>query len=284
MAERRTERLEERDDRRLDSRADVDRARDLRPLERPQRRLGHVADVHVVARLQAVAVDDARLAPEESVREDGDHARLAVRVLPRPVDVGEAEDDPAQPVQSLPASEVQLRRHLGRAVGGDRTGGVALGRRDHVRVAVAGAPRRDVDEAPGPGATGALEKVEGPEHVDLGIELRIRHRAADGGLSREMDDGLGRLAAEDVVERRGADVDDMEPRGHVDLLPQTAAEIVHDRHPVAGLDAAIDHVGADETRAARHEDLHVAALCGDDREACQGPRGVTGLGAGLGSG
>ena len=81
-----------------------------------------------------------------------------------------------------------------------------------------------------------------------------------------MEDGLGRLAAEDVVERRGADVDDMEPRGRVDLLPLTAAEIVHDRHPVAGLDAAIDHVGADETRAARvTEDLHVAALCGDDR-------------------
>ena len=60
------------------------------------------------------------------------------------------------------------------------------------------------------------------------------------------------------------------------VLPLTAAEIVHDRHPVAGLDAAIDHVGADETRAARHEDLHVAALCGDDRGL---PRSLWGDGA-----
>jgi hypothetical protein len=40
-----------------------------------------------------------------------------------------------------------------------------------------------------------------------------------------------------------------------------AAQIIDDGHLMAGLDATVDHVRADEARAAGHEDLHDAALC-----------------------
>ena len=80
-ARRGSEPLEEGHDRGFDPGADVDGAARLGSLEREPRRLGHVADVHVVTRLEAVAVDDARLAPEQAVGEDGDDTRLSVRVL-----------------------------------------------------------------------------------------------------------------------------------------------------------------------------------------------------------
>jgi hypothetical protein len=53
----------------------------------------------------------------------------------------------------------------------------------------------------------------------------------------------------------------VETRGGVDLVPAPRAEVVDDRHLVARLDTAVDHVRADEARAAGHEDLHDAALC-----------------------
>src|SRR5690606_34641694 len=54
-------------------------------------RLHHVGDEDVVARLLPVAEDGERRALQELRGEDGHHARLAVRVLARAVDVGVAE-------------------------------------------------------------------------------------------------------------------------------------------------------------------------------------------------
>ena len=55
----------------------------------------------------------------------------------------------------------------------------------------------------------------------------------------------------------------METRSGVDVLPPAGAEVVHDDRLVPPLEAAIHHVGADEARAARHQDLHADALWGD---------------------
>ena len=54
-------------------------------------RTRHVAHVHVVARLQAVAEDRERRAIEEATAEDRDDARFAVRILARTVHVAEAK-------------------------------------------------------------------------------------------------------------------------------------------------------------------------------------------------
>src|SRR5215813_3031251 len=80
-----------------------------------------------------------------------------------------------------------------------------------------------------------------------------------------MNDRVGRLGAEDVGERRAADVDHVEPRRRVDLLPPPRAQVVDDGHLVTRLDATIDHVRADESRSAGDEDLHDAALCEGSR-------------------
>ena len=84
----------------------------------------------------------------------------------------------------------------------------------------------------------------------------------------------GVSAPEDVDQRRGPDVRDVEPRGRVDVLAAAGAEVVDDRHLVARLDAAIDHVGADEAGAARHEDLHAAELWGRCRSGKTLVRGL----------
>jgi hypothetical protein len=137
---------------------------------------------------------------------------------------------------------------------------MVLGRWDHIGVPVTGAPGRHVDDAARPGAPAAFEQIDGAQDVDLGVEGWIRDRSGHGGLRREMNDGVGRLGAEDVVHRRAADVDYVEPRRRIDLLSPAGTEVVHHGHLVARFDTAVDHVGADESRAARDEDLHGAAL------------------------
>ena len=194
-ARRRPEALEEGHDRRLDTGAHVHGPTHVDPLEREPGGFGDVPHVDVVSRLEPVTVDDAGLTPQEALREDGDDACLAVRVLARPIDVGQAQDDPAESVERLPASEVELGRHLRDAVRGDGPGGMVLGRRDHVRVAVARAARRHVDDAPHAELPTSLEDVDRSHDVDLRVQARVRDGAADGGLSGQVDHGVGRLGS-----------------------------------------------------------------------------------------
>ena len=50
-------------------------------------RLGHVVDVHIVPRVAAVTEEPGRAPGQHGLGEDGDHAGLTVRVLPRAVHV-----------------------------------------------------------------------------------------------------------------------------------------------------------------------------------------------------
>ena len=88
--------------------------------ERTERRAGDVADVDVVARLAAVAEDPRLLASQSGAEEDRDDARLAVRVLARPVDVSVAERDVVQAVQPVERPQVLLARELRGAVRRER--------------------------------------------------------------------------------------------------------------------------------------------------------------------
>ena len=74
----------------LDAGAHVEGADGLR-VEGAGVRLGHVADVHEIARLLAVAVDAGLLPAQQPPREDRDHAGFTVRVLSWPVDIGVAQ-------------------------------------------------------------------------------------------------------------------------------------------------------------------------------------------------
>src|SRR5439155_17852348 len=75
---------------------------------RRQHRRGHVLDVDEVPLLQAVAEDRRRLAAQHPLEKDRDDATLEARVLPRPVDVSEAEGDVGSGIQTVPGREVLL--------------------------------------------------------------------------------------------------------------------------------------------------------------------------------
>ena len=88
--------------------------------ERGQRRPGDVADVDVVAGLEAVAEDARLLVAGEGAEEDRDDAGLAVRILARPVDVPVPERDVDRPVEAVVRAQVLLGGELRGAVRRDR--------------------------------------------------------------------------------------------------------------------------------------------------------------------
>ena len=88
--------------------------------ERRDRRAGDVADVHVVARLPAVAEDPRLLAAREGAEKDRDDARLAMWILSRPVHVPVAQRDVPRPVEPVVRAQVLLGGQLRRAVRRER--------------------------------------------------------------------------------------------------------------------------------------------------------------------
>src|SRR5690606_18956360 len=100
----------------LNTRADVEDSTNAPALVRSQEGVDHIPHVHVVAALAAVAEDARLLAPAEGVAEDRDHARLAVGVLARAVDVAEAKRRPRHHPGPAIQPDVALRRELALAV------------------------------------------------------------------------------------------------------------------------------------------------------------------------
>ena len=180
---------------------------------RRQRRAGHVPDVDVVALLRAVAEDRRPPPVRDRAQEDRDDARLAVRVLPRPVDVAVAQRDVPRPVEPVPRGEVLLAGQLGRAVRRQRPPLPLLGRRRRALAVDRAAGRREHDLRAV--RERGVEHGDRPEHVHLGVERRLRDRHAHGRLRGEVEDELGPRRVEDVA--RVADVRDVQPRslGHV---------------------------------------------------------------------
>src|SRR5262249_58429676 len=88
--------------------------------------LDEVADVDVVARLLAVAVDLEGPRAEHRLGEDRDDAGLPGSVLPRPVDVAIPEDLGPQAVDDLVIVHVLLDRKLRAAVRRDGVGRMGL--------------------------------------------------------------------------------------------------------------------------------------------------------------
>ena len=113
---------------------------------RASQRLGDVADVDVVTGRVAFAVEGRLLARPEAVAEDRDDPGLAMRALPRAVDVAQTADGMRDAVGGRPGADVGLAGPLRGAVGRDRRGREVLGGRDRRVVAVEGAAGRGVDD------------------------------------------------------------------------------------------------------------------------------------------
>ena len=99
-----------------------------RPAARPRPRAARddVADVDEVAALAAVAEDRRLLAARHPLEEDRDDAALEPGVLPRPVDVREAQRDVRGAVDAVPAGEVLLAALLRDPVRRERRNGDVL--------------------------------------------------------------------------------------------------------------------------------------------------------------
>ena len=121
-----------------------------------EQRVDDVADVDEVAALVAVAEDHRLLAARHALEEDRDDAALEPGVLPRPVDVREAQRRRAsvpwirfQPGEVLLAAllgdpvrrQRQERRGLGRRLGALAVAGAAGRGEDHLRARRGGAAR-----------------------------------------------------------------------------------------------------------------------------------------------
>ena len=143
--------------------------------------------------------------------EDRDDPRLAVGVLPRAVDVARAR-----------ARCTRARAPRGSSAGSRRPpsstrrtarSGAADGSRAPAAIvgdAVERAPRPREHHLAGAGGDRGLAHVERPEHVDLGVEQRLRHRHPHVELRGEVEDHLGTAVTDEVGELRRADVEPVE--------------------------------------------------------------------------
>jgi len=247
--------LVEVDDRRLVAGADVVDAAVLP--ERGDRRSRDISHVHVVAGLEPVAEDARLLAACERAEEDRDDARLAVRILPRPVHVAVAEGDVPRLVKPVVRAQVLLPSELRRAVRGERRQRGRLRGGPVVALAVDRASRRAEHDLRAVSARG-LEHAHGSQHVHLGVVHRLLDRDAHVRLRREMENRLGPKVVDEIVERL-ADVVHVERRlgGHVLALP--VGEGIQDDDLVVTRDERVHHVRADEARSTCHQHTHRGA-------------------------
>ena len=207
----------------------------------------HVAHEDVVARLPAVAEDLRRAVAGEVAHEDRDDAGLAVRVLPRPVDVPVAERHVTAAVEAVVRRQVLLAGELGGAVRRERPPLRALLRRT-VALAVDRAARRSEDHLR-PVAPSCLEHAQRPEHVHVGVVHRIVDGDAYVRLCGEVEAGVRAHLVEDGVGVR-ADVALVEPRALAHVLAPPAREVVEDVDVVPARDERVGYVRADESCAA----------------------------------
>jgi len=185
--------------------------------------------------------------------EDRHHARLAVRVLARPVHVTQATDHVGDALGLRPGLYVRLRRQLGRAIGRQGFGEVVLGRRPRRLVSVQRAAcRREHDRRTA--ARGSLEHVQRALDVDVAVANRVLHRGHHAGLRCQVEDRLRRDLCDDRVQ--GGPVDDVQLAqvrlgGHATRV--AGGQIVDDRHVAALRQQRVYHVRADEAGAAGHD-------------------------------
>ena len=177
-------------------------------------------------------------------------------VLTRPVDVRVAERHEGKLVLGLVEERVELAGALADAVGAERVRRMRLGRGEGLLLAVDRTARGDEHDATDTRLARGLEEVDRAEDVDAGVEERVRHRAADVHLCGVVVQHVGSLVAEELGRPWVLDVEGMEARPWIQVLPVPGGEIVHHDHVVPGREVGIHHVRPDEPRPAGHEDLH----------------------------
>ena len=236
----------------FDAGADVE-STEVRGLRGAQVGGDDVVDVDVVAGLAAVPVDDGVAAVQQTLGEDRHHPRLAVRILPRSVDVGVAQRHELEAVNVGEDGAVALAGQLGGAVRRRRRAPVGLGGRQHIGVAVERATARREHHPADPGAHAGIEHVDGAEHVDPGVEDRVADGATHVDLRGEVEHDIGRHRGDHRRQALAADVDMVEGRRGSHLVTTPTRQVVDHAYLRAVREQRVDQRRADEPGASRDQ-------------------------------
>jgi hypothetical protein len=259
------ERVGDGQDRRLAARRHVERSGRRRASGREEG--GHgVVHVHVVARLAAVAEHGDRLAGGDGALEERDDARLAVRILARPVDVGHAQGERREAVVAGVEGQVGLGRRLSGAVRRDRRHRLRLARRYHGRIPVHRRRRRE-QETLHAGPAGRLEHRHRAGHVHARVRRRLGHRPPHVDLGGEVAEQLRPDRREKLAHRRLVrDVRRVQLRSPLqralEVLEPPCREVVDRVHGGALGQQSVDDMGADEAGSACDDGLHESSGSG----------------------
>jgi hypothetical protein len=221
-----------------------------------------VPTLYVPARAPSAAAMNAAqrrpLSVEQKAAEDGHHSGLAVWVLPRAVDVAEAQDDVRHPVETAPRRDVGLARQLGRTVRRQRLGREGLARRARRSVAVEPTARRREHNGRAAPARG-LADVQRSDDVRRAVEHRVCDRDRDAGLRGEVTDDVDAGLERTVQGIRVGDIESLERCVLGNVLAPPGRKIVDDQHVVAPGEERICHVRPNEPGSSSHENArHVA--------------------------
>ncbi len=238
--------------------ADIDRA-DERRLESVDVGRNHIADVNIVARLAAIAVDHRCFAGQQQRQKDCHHTGFALGRLARSVHIGITERDVRQAESLLIIRKIQLPGSLAHAVRASRPCHVILGRGKHVLLAVDRAARRSEDNFFDSRVFCRLQQGDKTDDIDARIESRVCDRMTHIHLRGMMTQCVRFDALNNVRRLRIGDIDFMELGFSVQIALLTGGKIVEDMHLVALRQISVYYIGANESRAAGDNDFH--AFC-----------------------
>ena len=195
--------------------------------------VGNIADVNVIPRLAAVAIDRNVHVTGSPFGKYVDNASFAADFGPFAVDVGKAQDDVIQSIPLVIQAQVRFDRRLAQAVKGQGRQPIVF-RQGQIlfrRIAVHGC-RRGEDNALHAGLAGAFQHVDRTHDVVPRIAVGVLDGYVDAGLGRQVDDALKPPSIHDVQQHRAVDIQADKAGSFRYVRPQAAAQVVDDEDVV----------------------------------------------------
>src|SRR5258706_1202771 len=243
----------------FDASADVNLT-DIRRIERCDIGRDHVADVNVITRLLAIAVDHRDLAVEQQGKKNRHDAGFTVWRLPRSVDVGIAQRNVRQAERLMIIRQIKLAGPFAHAIGTRRLRAMAFRRRKNLLLAVYRAAGRREHNFFHAGVLAPFQKIDETKNVHPRIERGISNGSAHIHLRRVMTKRI-RLDFLNQSDRFAVgDVDDMQIRLEIEIDFLTGREIIEDMHLMAALDVGIANMRGDEAHAACDNNFHLYSV------------------------
>ncbi len=208
-----------------------------------------------IPRLLAVPENDRAVPPQEPVDENGHHSGFTVRILAGAIHVGVPQHHRTHLMNRLVVMEIVLYGQLGHAIGTEGVCRMRLWGGIEYLVSINRPPCGSEDNALDPVSARALEQIQGPEDVGIGIMPGMGHGPAKVDVRSLVIDEVEVALLKDGVEGRAADVilEKLRPRVQVDHL--TRRKAVYNSHVVPCPEICIDDMGSNKPRAATDQNI-----------------------------